>query len=144
MQGEGRNTARTPRWGSWKKICVTVWNQSPSILCSDMIFQYPPSVKGTMPLAIIHTPLSDKYSDHGWKKKYIHVYFTRRAHFFFCTNCKLNTVVILRIIIFDITFMTEQHVNKYINSQWLSHLTVNYNPTHTACKFATHVKDFWR
>lgn len=66
----------------------------------------------------IHThthTLSNKHNP-VWadeKKKYIHVYFTRRAHFF-CTNCKLNTVIILRVIIFDITFMNEhqKHVNK--------------------------------
>lgn len=49
-------------------------------------------------------------TEHLWKKN---MFILQEGHVF-CTNCKLNTVIIQRVIIFDITFMNEHqnHVNK--------------------------------
>lgn len=61
-----------------------------------------PSVKGRTPLASTHPHQINTKGRTDEKKTYIHVYFTSGEHF--CTNCKLHTVIILRVVIFDITY----------------------------------------
>lgn len=48
------------------------------------------------------------------KKNNTYMFILQEGHIFFCTNRKLNTVITLRVIIFDITFMNQhqKHVNK--------------------------------
>lgn len=63
-----------------KKICVTVQNQSPSTQRHDL-----PICTQCQRYSTTHicTALSNKHNSVSTdeKKKYIHVYFTRRAHF---------------------------------------------------------------
>lgn len=108
--------ARTPRSVSWKKNMRH--NQSALILCSGMIFQYPLSVRGTWPLTPVHLFKVKKLGKKR-REKSLNTYekktmFILQEGHVFCTNCKLNTVIIQRVIIFDITFMNEHqnHVNK--------------------------------
>lgn len=62
----------------------------------------------------IHTSLSNKQHSVRTDEKKIHTCLFYKNGTFFYTNCKLNTVIILRVIIFDITLMNEHqtHVNK--------------------------------
>lgn len=99
-----------------EKNCVTIQNQSPSIFHTNTIFQKPFDVKGTAPLTSRHqTPISNKQNTLSTdEKNNTYMFILQEGHIFFCTNRKLNTVIILRVIIFDITFMNEhqKHVNK--------------------------------
>lgn len=93
-----------------KSISIDPLRQRHDLPIAAQCQRHTPPLTLVITAAIIH--LSNK---HNSDEKKIHTcLFYKKGTFFFCTNCKLNTVIILRVIIFDITFMNEhqKHVNK--------------------------------